>query len=345
MVSSKELIEDDIEKFYIVTSTGVYILKLNKKQPQNASLQKETKFPKFSKNAYGLTWSNEKFFLSMRRGSTLLEISKHSQNITELDNPDSSCNVHQCIYVKERNSILYASSYDDLIFEYDIDKKCHKKLIDIEDLLKKEKRKKTEYRGDGSKKNKAKRVLKTHRLSHVNSIFYKQNKENKNLLDVYFLCHNCGKLDSEVYVAREISKSNQYVKKEKIQKLCSAGRNSHNVFVDKKENIYFLDSLNGNLVFYDSIRKKVKFKSICIPKLKNLNWLRGLSVFDKNFVIGCSYNFSNELSIPTEEERSTLSSLGGIIVLNSNLEIIASFTFKNIGQIYEIRNLKKDSPH
>ena len=115
--------------------------------------------------------------------------------------------------------------------------------------------------------------------------------------------------------------------------------------MDKKENIYFLDSLNGNLVFYNSFSKKFKLKSIYIPETKNLDWLRGLSIFNENFVIGCSYNFSNEIIIPTEEERSTLSSLGGIIILNSNLETISSFTFKNIGQIYEIRNLKKDSPH
>ncbi len=335
MVLEKEVKESDnnLELFFVVGSKGVYLWGLDKKENKNSTL----KLIMSEEKAYGMTWSDKHIYFSLRRGPALKSIKQQTGDEFSIENPDASHNIHQCMYVKERNSVIYTSPYDDSAFEYDIEKQQHRKLIDFEEFLKDEKRKKTKTKGYSRNA----RILKEERVSHINSVFYRKNNKDENLLDIYFLLHNCGKIDSEVYVSRGISPLEETISHDKVHKVCSGGRSCHNLYVDKEENVVYLDSRNGNVITYFS--KNNSYRKTALNK--KINWLRGLSSFDGNIVIGASYNFHKEKVVPTEEERSTMETDAAIYILNLEQNSFLEFNLPEFGPIYEIRRLKQDPTH
>ena len=147
------------------------------------------------------------------------------------------------------------------------------------------------------------------KFSHLNSIFYQKKK-------LYLIAHNytmkTNKLSDLIIYNTETNK----------QELLNLDAHSaHNIFITKNKEIIYCDSNNKKLIK----NKEAIFKS---DKL-----LRGLSVTEKNiFVGGSDISYNN---------YKRFSSNSSIYILNKEGHLQTEFTFDEIGDIYEIRQLNE----
>lgn len=147
--------------------------------------------------------------------------------------------------------------------------------------------------------------LELNKFSHLNSIFYKNNK-------LYLIAHN--------YTMKtdKLSDLVIYNTKTNNQELVNLNAHSaHNIFINKKNEIIYCDSNNKKLVK----NEKVIFE---IDKL-----LRGLSITEENIFVGGSDICFNDYK--------RFSSNSSIYVLTKDGNLKTEFIFDEIGDIYEIR--------
>jgi len=151
--------------------------------------------------------------------------------------------------------------------------------------------------------------LELNKFSHLNSIFYKDNK-------LYLIAHNytmkTNKLSDLVILNTKTNK----------QELINLNAHSaHNIYINEKNEQIYCDSNNRKLIK----NNKVIFES---DKL-----LRGLSVTEKNIFIGGS-----DICF---DDYKRFSGNPSIYILNKSGDLRTKFIFNEIGNIYEIRQLEE----
>ena len=109
----------------------------------------------------------------------------------------------------------------------------------------------------------------SHDLFHVNSLFEYKNK-------IYFCLHNRGYTPSKFYCFDKQTFEVSFV--------CEAGLSCHGIIIID-DILYSLSSATGEVIVYNMIYKILKMIPFVDP---NKTFLRGISLFEKKLMIGCS---------------------------------------------------------
>jgi len=151
--------------------------------------------------------------------------------------------------------------------------------------------------------------LKLNKFSHLNSIFYKNDK-------LYLIAHNYTMKTNKL---SDLIIFNTQTNKQEVINLNA--HSAHNIYINEQNEQIYCDSNNRRLIK----NNKVIFES---DKL-----LRGLSVTEKNiFVGGSDINF---------DDYKRFSGNPSIYILNKSGDLQTKFIFNEIGNVYEIRQLKE----
>lgn len=151
--------------------------------------------------------------------------------------------------------------------------------------------------------------LKLNKFSHLNSIFYKNDK-------LYLIAHNYTMKTNKL---SDLIIFNTQTNKQEVINLNA--HSAHNIYINEQNEQIYCDSNNRRLIK----NNKVIFES---DKL-----LRGLSVTEKNIFVGGS-----DISF---DDYKRFSGNPSIYILNKSGDLQTKFIFNEIGNVYEIRQLKE----
>jgi hypothetical protein len=127
------------------------------------------------------------------------------------------------------------------------------------------------------------------------------------------MAHNSTQITGKESEVIKINKK----KLNKIERIKTKANSAHNIYIEK-DNLFYCDSLNGK--FVKNNRSVFNTKKLT----------RGLSVTDSYFFLGGS-------EINRSRFKRINSNPSIYIICKENYELITEMCFKNIGNLYEIR--------